>query len=236
MRAVLLTGGIYHDFGAMSAATAGMLATAGLAVEIVRTPGALVAALSRAPADLLVVQALHWRMRGDDKYAPFRDEWAYETGGDLIAAVGAHAARAGVLALHTGCLCFDDWDGWPAILGGSWVWGRSFHTPGLEAVRVTPSADHPAVAGLAPFTVTDEHYRDLALRPGATVLAQGEAAGVAHPVAHPVAWAREGGGFAGRAVTLTTGHDLASLTEPGQARLIRRAALWAVERDGEGRA
>ncbi len=225
MRAILLSGGIYHDFPVMSAAVAGILASAGMRVEIVGTPADLAAALGR-PADLVVVQALRWRMLGNPKYEPFRAEWAYETGPDLIAALDAHAGRGGgIMALHTGCICFDDWPGWHDLLGGGWVWGQSFHAPGLEEVQVTP-LPHPVTAGIPAFTVADEHYRDLALHPGAQVLAEGRAAA---GVSHPVAWAHQG---KGRAVTITTGHDLASLTEPAQARLIRQGALWAARPNG----
>lgn len=225
MRAILLSGGIYHDFDRMAAATAGILSTAGLKVEIVGSPAGLVASLRDGAADLVVVQALRFRMLGNEKYAPFRAEWAYEMEADLKDALTGHAARGGgIMALHTGCICFDDWSGWHDLLGGGWVWGQSFHAPGLEEVRVTTVADHPATDGITAFTVTDEHYRDLTLQSGARVLAEGM---TSDGIAHPVAWVRERGRFDGRALTLTTGHDLASLTEPGQARLIRQAALWA---------
>ena len=231
MRALLFTGGIYHDFDRMSAATAGILSSAGMTVEIVEQPADLVAALQRQPADLLVIQALRWRMLGNEKYEPFLDEWAYETSAELIDAVTAHVSGGGgVLSLHTGCICFDDWPGWRTILGGGWVWGESFHAPGLEPVRVTPLPGHPVTEGMAPFTVTDEHYRGLALDPRSIVLAEGVAAA---GIGYPVAWATTGQQLAGRTVTLTTGHDLASLTVPGQARFIRQAALWAARQDGE---
>jgi type 1 glutamine amidotransferase len=224
MRAVLLSGGIYHEFDRMSAATAGILATAGLTTEIVGSPGDLVAALARETADLVVVQALRFQMLGNDKYEPFRAEWAYRTEPDLIAALTGHVeGGGGLMSLHTGCICFDDWSGWHDLLGGGWAWGKSFHAPGLEEVQVARFAAHPVTEGVSAFTVTDEHYRDLALQPHALVLAEGQAAA---GVVHPVCWAREAG-FAGRAVTLTTGHDLKSLTEPAQARLIRQGALWA---------
>lgn len=224
MRAILLSGGIYHDFDRMSAATAGILATAGLTTEIVASPADLVAALARGPVDLVVVQALRWQMLGNEKYEPFRAEWAYRTGPDLIAALTEHVTSGGgLMALHTACICFDDWPGWHDLLGGGWVWGQSFHAPGLEEVQVARFAAHPVTDGVSAFTVTDEHYRDLALGPHALVLAEGRAAA---GVAHPVAWGREAG-FAGRAVALTTGHDVKSLTEPAQARLIRQGALWA---------
>lgn len=223
MRAIILTGGIYHDFDRLSAATAGLLAGAGFRSEVVESPAALVASLAQGPAALVVVQALRWRMLGHEKYAPFRADWAYETGPDLIAALQAHrVSGGGLLALHTGCICFDDWPGWQAMLGGGWVWGRSHHAPGLDTVAIRPLPDHPVTAGLGAFTLLDEHYLDLAVDPRAVVLAQGSTAGGPE---QPVAWAHEEGGA--RAVTLTTGHDLASMVHPGQARLVQRAALWA---------
>lgn len=224
MRAVILSGGIYHEFDRLGAALAGILAAQGFRCEIVGHPGALAAALTAGPADLVVVQALRWRMLGHEKYAPFRADWAYAAQPDLTGALTAHAARGGgLMALHTGCICFDDWPGWHDLLGGGWVWGQSFHIPDLEPVTATPVPGHPITAGLAPFTVTDEHYRALRLDPDVTVLAEGRSSGGDCPVA----WIKD------RAVTLTTGHDLASLTEPGQAQFIARAARWIAGMTGE---
>lgn len=224
MRAVLLTGGIYHDFDQMSAAVAGILGSAGFATEILRSPDALVAAL-QSPATLVVVQGLRFRMLGNEKYAPFRAEWAYETQADLIAALEGHAARGGgIMALHTGCISFDDWPGWHRLLGGGWVWGQSFHAPGLEPVAAHALVHHPITEGVVPFTVTDEHYRKLAISPEALALVEGK---TATGEAHPLAWAVTS---PTRAFTLTLGHDLASITHPQAARLVRQAALWAANR------
>lgn len=223
MRALILSGGIYHDFDRLGAALAGILSAQGFRCEIVTHPDALAAALAE-PADLVVVQALRWRMLGHEKYEPFRADWAYQAQPALIAALEGHIARgAGLMALHTGCICFDDWPGWQDLLGGGWVWGQSFHAPELEPVTATPVAGHPVTEGLAPFTVTDEHYRALRLDPGVTLLVEGQSAAGDFPLA----WSK------GRAVTLTTGHDLASLTEPGQAAFIARAARWAAGTTGE---
>ncbi|KHQ53584.1 hypothetical protein [Mameliella alba] len=98
MRVVILTGGI--------------LAAAGMETELVGTPAELVSALDRAPADIVGVQALRFRMLGNEKYAPYRAEWAYETGPELVRALDAHAgAGCGIVSLHTGCICFDGWQG-----------------------------------------------------------------------------------------------------------------------------
>lgn len=226
MRALLFTGGIFHDFDRMAAAVAGILATTGMSVEIVTQPADLVAGLARGPADLVVVQGLRWRMLGNEKYDPYRDEWAYSTGPDLVAALTAHAAHGGgLLCLHTGCISFDDWSGWRDLIGGGWVWGQSFHVPGLEAVHVRTVKEHVVTAGVKPFTVTDEHYRALTIDPQSVVLAEATAGA---GDSYPVAWALGRGGRHGRAVTITTGHDVASITQPDHARLLRQAAQWAV--------
>ncbi|MDD9728770.1 ThuA domain-containing protein [Mameliella sp. AT18] len=177
MRVVILKGGI--------------LAAAGMETELVGSPAELVSALDRAPADLVGVQALRFRMLGNEKYAPYRAEWAYETDPELVRALDAHAgAGRGIVSLHTGCICFDGWQGWLDLLAGGWVWGRRYHAPGLETVDVTPVQDHPVTADIAPFAVTDEHYGDLALHPEAIILAQGR---MGEGVDHPVGWARDGG-------------------------------------------
>ncbi|WP_185804971.1 ThuA domain-containing protein [Pontivivens nitratireducens] len=230
MRVVILTGGIFHDFGQMTAATAGILATAGMEMELVGSPAELVAALDSAPADVVVVQALRFRMLGNEKYAPYTEQWAYETQPDLVRALEAHAgAGGGIVALHTGCICFDDWQGWHDLLAGGWVWGQSYHAPGLESVDVTPLGDHPVTEGIAPFCVIDEHYRDLAIHPEAIILAQGR---TREGVDYPVAWARDRGDGGPRAVTLTIGHDLTSIANPEQARFIQQAALWVAGKNG----
>ncbi|WP_293855364.1 ThuA domain-containing protein [uncultured Alsobacter sp.] len=226
MRALLFTGGIFHDFDRMAAAAAGILSTTGLAVEIVTQPSELVAGLARGRADLVVVQGLRWRMLGNEKYDPFRAEWGYAVGADLKDALTGHAAHGGgILSLHTGCISFDDWPGWHDLIGGGWVWGQSFHVPGVEPVHVHTVKEHAVTAGVKPFTVTDEHYRALAIDPQAVVLAEGTASA---GDSYPVAWALGRAGEHGRSVTITTGHDVASITEPNHARLLRQAAQWAM--------
>lgn len=60
MRVVILTGGVP--------------AAAGMKAELVGSPAELVSALDRAPADLVLVQALRFLMLGNEKYAPYRAE------------------------------------------------------------------------------------------------------------------------------------------------------------------
>ena len=230
MRALILSGGIYHDFPALSADLAGMLEAGCIAAQTVTDPEALVSPLI-AGVDLLVVQALRWRMLGHDKYIPFRAEWAFSPSPGLRAAIADHVARGGgLLVLHTGVICFDDWPEWAQIIGGAWVWGQSNH-PLPQGAQVTLAAPHSITDGAQGFALTDEVYRDLALAPDAKVLAVARADEEPGTAAHPAIWTHGFG--AGRVVVDTLGHDPASLRHPTHARILRRAAVWAAGQQQE---
>ena len=77
---------------------------------------------------------------------------------------------------------------------------------------------------LPPFTVTDELYHNLDITPQATVLL--EARGPADGALHPLMVAHQHG--AGRSVYDALGHDTSSLSEPTHARIVTRAAAWAL--------
>lgn len=232
-RALVITGGIFHDFAATGPMVAGILRGAGLSAEVVAGMGPGMARLMADPTDLLVVHALAWSMTQNAKYAPYRSDFAWRMPHEARAAIGAHLARGGgLLGLHTAAICFDDWPEWGALLGAAWVWGRSHHPPPGPVTVEIAAAAHPATAGAEGFALTDELYCDLALAPDAAVLATGRAAGVAAP--QPVLTAREGAG-GGRAVWSALGHDAASFAHPAHASLLARAARWAARLEGAAR-
>ena len=135
------------------------------------------------------------------------------------------AAGRPLLGLHTAVICFDDWPEWGDILGGAWVWDRSFHPPHGPA-RVAPrDAAHPVVSGLPAFEIADEIYSDLAMRPGAAALAVGRAG---EGEEWPVLWTREF--HSGRVACDLLGHDRAALEQPVHRRILQRAAAWATGR------
>ncbi|MEU6429997.1 ThuA domain-containing protein [Microbispora sp. NPDC046973] len=212
-RNLILSGGVAHDFPATSAALAGVLAEIGIESEITEdVAGALAAP---APVDLITVNALRWRMDGDD-FAEERDRWRFETPDSVRAALLGHLARGGgLLAVHTASLCFDDWPEWAEILGGAWRWGTSYHPP-IGRAKVRLGADHPIVDGLAGFEVTDEVYTDLDLLPEVEPLAYSDD--------QPLLWARTVAG--GRVVYDALGHDTRSYENPVRRTLLRRAARW----------
>ena len=220
-RALILSGGIFHDFPATSGCLAALLREQGARAEVTED---LESGLARLhDFDLLVVNALRWRMRGE-KYDPYRESWAYSPSEAAREAIRRHLGRGrGLLAMHTAVICFDDWTQWGDLLGAHWSWGRSGHPP-LGRVRIgVRTGAHPLVEGVCDFEVDDEVYGFLDRRPGLEPLMTGEHGAEAHPTL----WVRESLGA--RVVVDTLGHGVESLTAPAHRTVVQRALRWALE-------
>ncbi|HVB42836.1 MAG TPA: ThuA domain-containing protein [Streptosporangiaceae bacterium] len=223
-RATILSGGVAHDFPALSARLAELLGGIGLTTTI-RTDIEQ-AAQAVASTDLLVVNMLRWRML-DGRYAAARDEWGLALSEPARTVVSDWVDGGGaVLALHAACICFDDWPGWKTLVGARWIWDTSAHPPVgpvQVSVRTGPGGRHPIVDGLPDrFWTDDEIYGFLDLADDVEPLLTAEHGGTAHPLL----WAREVG--AGRVVHTTLGHHLPSYQPPEIQRMVRRGALWAL--------
>ena len=231
---VLLSGGIFHNFADTSASLAASFRSLSIDTEIHTDVEAGLERLTELEGDnpsLLTINMLRWQMEGE-KYDTHREEWAFELSAEGQQAICSHVQRGGgLLVLHTGAICFDTWGGWQDVLGGAWKWGDSYHPP-LGRVEVRPTGlEHPINQGMADqgFVVNDEVYTRLALCPDVEpILAAVPEDGV---VPQPIMWARSFG--EGRVVYDALGHDVASMEQVTHAKLLRRAALWALGRDDE---
>lgn len=226
MKNLIYSGGIYHDFAQMAEALKDELALDGIQSTISFDLDECARQLESGDVDLLTVYALRWRMLEGEKYAPLRQEWALEVSDAARMAIERHVARGGgLLVLHTGVICFDDWPQWPQILGGGWVWGTSSHPPlQAAAVRVL-DASNPLTIGISKFDLQDEVYQDLRLEEDIEVLATATAGSDGVTQQHPVIWMRRYG--LGRVFCDTLGHDAESIGESNHAELLRRGARWA---------
>ncbi len=219
----MLSGGVGHDFAVTSGLLAGLLAEQGVAASVTDDLEAGLRGLAAAGADLLVVNALRWRMEAE-RYAHLRDEWALSLSPEGRAAIRGHVgAGRPVLAVHTAAICFDDWPEWAGIVGGAWNWERSSHPPRSAAAVAVRSGAHPITAGVADFTVTDEVYGFLDLQPGLEVLATSAHGGAEHPVL----WARTAG--RARVVYAALGHDDVPYRHPAHRRLLAQAVRWLLD-------
>jgi type 1 glutamine amidotransferase len=222
-RNLLIAGGIYHPFEESSAALDRLLQTEGIETEISFDIEGALARLATERFDLLTMNCLRWSMVQNEKYVPFREQWAMSLSMPARAAIVSHLRRGGgLLGMHTASICFDDWPEWKDLLGVAWRWGRSQH-PALQPISVAiEAASHPITKGLEGFEVADELYCDLDQAAGLTILARGHCESVKEP--RPVAFARDQG--LGRSVYLSLGHDTASIENRGNAALIAASARW----------
>ena len=221
-RALVLSGGIGHDFEQGCAELARLLDESGVEVDLIEDP----AALSMLDHDVLVVDALWWTMQAS-RYEAVRSEWARSIDHVARSAVERHVDGGGaILALHTAVICFDDWPQWGEFIGARWDWDRSSHPPIDErpvTVAVHP-ARHRIVDGLADFEVVDEVYGFLDLADDLVPLATSAHGGVGHPLV----WTR-GLPSGSRVVVDLLGHDMRSMTHPVHRELLTRSIDWLVE-------
>lgn len=217
----ILSGGFGHPFSESTPLLASALEEVDVTCQVITDVESGARSLASDPVDLLVVNALRWRMLAD-RFDDHRDEWAYVPSEPARQAIADHVARgAGVLGVHTASICFDDWAGWREILGGAWNWDHSHHPP-LDTVTVQVVSSHPLVDGLTDFAITDEVYGfldvDAGIRPLLTSSHGGEA--------HPMLWARHVGDA--RVVYDALGHDQRSMSHPVHRRILQRSARWLV--------
>jgi uncharacterized protein len=228
---VLIAGGIYHDFEGSSALLSRRLATLGLRTRTYLDPEEALQALAAAPrCRLLTVNALRFSMVQNDKYEPFRAQWAFQLS-DAGRRIIADFVRGGgaLLGLHTASICFDGWREWRSILGAQWEWGRSFHPPAGPVQVEAVSAEHPLTRGARPFEVFDEVYHHLQLEPDTQALLR---ARTPDGEFQPVMWTHRYG--KGRVVYDALGHGPDSVNEPTHALLLERAVSWLLKGDDEG--
>lgn len=216
--ALIVAGGSHgHDFPATAQALAGVLGDHGLAVDIVDGPDEAWAAMLERPEPygMLAVNGLRFAMT-HPRYDAMRDRWAYRTPPAADAALDRHlAAGSSVFSVHTGCICFDDWDRWSRVLGRQWSWDEqrlSWH-PELAPIAVEPAeslGDH--------FQIVDEVYTDMIDRSDVDVLARCNG--------QPVVWTRHEA--ASRVGVTTVGHGVDTYENDSYRRLLDGLVGWLV--------
>jgi type 1 glutamine amidotransferase len=179
--------------------------------------------------DLFVAMGLHWSGMGEAwagslTYHPMeaRQQEAFER---------YVAAGRPVIAHHGAIASYDDWPRFGELLGFTWVWGVTTHSPlGDHTVNVLPTG-HPIVADVEDYTLFDELYYDVKVTPGLATAVHAEAMWDGRP--RPMILTAAGGRIAGagRTVYLANGHDLRAFACPALRQLWCNAAHWALHGD-----
>jgi len=219
---VILSGGIYHQFEQTSAALAELWARFGVESLITEDVDEAIAALGGA--DVFTLNALRWRMLDDEKYVPFREQWAFELSEQSAQTIECFVREGGrLLALHTASICFDTWPRFKTVLGGIWRWKTSFH-PDYGPVAIRAVGNHDLNRDEFTFELNDEIYHHLDIGPDSSILLEGCVPGGDW---HPIAWAQELDG--GRVVYDALGHDPASIADPNHQAFLLRCLEWLLK-------
>ena len=222
-RNLILAGGVFHPPEESGPPLASLLEEIGWDSDVIADVEAGLKQLAAGAFDRLTMACLRFTMTQNEKYAPFRAEWALSLSSEGRAALeGWAAAGNGILGIHTAPICFDDWPRWGEILGVSWRWGVSHHPP-LGPVSVRIGAAHPVTRGMEDFATEDEVYTALEVQPWMQPLYEARA----EPDGEwqPAAFAGEHGGA--RRAWCGIGHNAVSLNNPVNRRIIQNAARWA---------
>lgn len=217
---LLITGGWAHDFVSSANRVADFVREVGFDVDVVDDIESSEFAMQDQTYDLIVVYAC-WFQMADSRYSDeIRARWARSTSPQWRSLMSRQReSGAGLLALHTAVICFDDFPEWAEWVGGSWVWGLSTH-PTPTNVTVVARGDHPIVDGVDHFVVHDERYLHIGRDSRTTVLTDS----IEDGESHVSSWAYENG--SSRVVYSALGHDERSLNEPTHRLLIQRSAKW----------
>ncbi len=233
MQHVLIAGGIYHEFERSAAILAERFAALNLRTQVFAEPESALRALARSGScRLLTVNALRFSMTQHEKYAPLRDQWAFNLSSAGRETLANYVRQGGsLLGLHTASICFDGWAEWGAILGAQWVWGQSFHPPPGPVQVESVGRKDPLTRGTQPFEVFDEVYHHLQVDPQARPILRART--VPDGEYQPVMWTHRFG--KGRVVYDALGHGVESINEPTHREIIDRAAAWLLQSaDAEG--
>ena len=219
---LIITGGWAHDFATSVPFLVDNLREVGIDSEIAWDVDQSTSFMQQKKYALIIGYACWFQMK-DSRYSPEqRAQWSRTTSDEWKDALLSQKKNgAGLLALHTAIISFEDAPTWAEWAGGSWNWGVSHH-PQPGDVEISAVSSHPIVDGVKPFVIYDECYIDVARSPEAIVLTESQCV----DGNQASMWIHQHDGS--RSVYSALGHDQLSLTHPSHQLLLRRAAHWAV--------
>jgi len=174
--------------------------------------------------DLLVLMGLHWTGMSADwcgnlAYRPMDEEHRHAFESYI-------ASGRPVLAHHGAIASYDDWPRFGELLGFTWVWGTTTHSPiDTYQVQALPT-QHPIITGVYDYTIYEELYYNVRVTPGLAATVHAATSWEEHPA--PMILSAQGGRTpgAGRTVYLANGHDLRAFEAPMLKTIWVNAITW----------
>lgn len=139
-------------------------------------------------------------------------------------------AGKGIVVMHHALASYLNFPWWAEnVSGAHYVFdpgpdGKKSSYKHDEILAVTPVGEHPVIAGIGPFKIVDETYKDMWYSPKIQVLLKTD-----NPTSDgPVAWI--GPCATSRVVCIQMGHDRHAHGNPAFRALVRNAIIWAAGR------
>jgi type 1 glutamine amidotransferase len=136
----------------------------------------------------------------------------------------------GIVVLHHALLDYQDWLWWyEEVVGGSYRLRKQGGRPsstykGDQQIFVSPEGQHPVTAGLGPFQVMDETYKQMWISPRVRPLLTTD-----NPTSDRLlAWI--GPCATSRVVAIQLGHGPTIFSHPAYRTLVHSAILWSAGR------
>ena len=158
---LIVTGGIFHPFEETSNSLSNILSEMDYVSEITTDVEKGFSNLNNY--DLLTMNFLRWRMLNHEKYIPYLDEWQFSLSKQGQEHLKNYLKNGGsIIAFHTSSICFDDWSDYKKVIGGKWVWDKTYHPP-QGTVEISPINGHKISENIDNFKINDEIYHHLEL-------------------------------------------------------------------------
>ncbi len=174
--------------------------------------------------DLLVLMGLHWtgmkaEWGGRMVYRPMQEKHQQ--------AFRRYVASGRPLICHHGAIAsYDDWPDFGGLIGFTWRWGLTTHSPfGDYTIRVRPTG-HPVIQNISDYRVQDELYYNVQVAAEFNPVIHADVEWSA--VRRPMVMTAEGGRIAGagKVVYLANGHDMRAFECPALRQLWMNTVNW----------
>ena len=217
---LILTGGIFHPFEETSNSLSNILSEMDYVSEITLDIEKGFSNLNNYY--LLKMNFLRWRMLNHEKYIPYLDEWQFSLSNQGQEHLKNYLKNGGsIIAFHTSSICFDDWPDYKKIIGGKWVWDKTYHPP-QGMVEISPISDHKISENIDNFEINDEIYHHLELEESSEPFLKGLTKKTNEE--HIIGWTYQ---FEkGKVVYNALGHDSESLENENFVKIIKQSINW----------